>query len=79
MRIKVKIFFEGPSVMDGVKSGDTLDVERGATVEDLIRRCDVREEFRAFILPFVNDEHAEPGRVLEENDELKLFLPVSGG
>ena len=79
MMIKVKIFFEGPSVMDGVKSGDELEVEHGTTVSDLLGRCNVLEEFQAFIIPFVNDEHAEASYELEENDECKLFLPVSGG
>jgi molybdopterin converting factor small subunit len=41
--------------------------------------CDVRDEFLPFIIPFVNNEHAEAARVLQENDECKLFLPVSGG
>ena len=77
--IKVKIFFEGPSVMDGIKSGDELEVESGTTVSDLLRRCDVQEEFQDFIIPFVNDEHAESSYVFKENDECKLFLPVSGG
>ena len=77
--IKVKIFFEGPSVMDGVKSGDELEVKSGTTVSDLMEKCDVREEFLPFIIPFVNNDHAEPGYVLQENDECKLFLPVSGG
>ena len=61
----------------------SLDLEAGATVEDVFARL-AREEpgvvpALASVLPVVAGEHAERTRTLDEGDEVALLLPMSGG
>jgi molybdopterin synthase sulfur carrier subunit len=61
----------------------TLDLDDGATVDDLFVRLGavqpgVAPALRS-VLPVVAGEHAERGRALRAGDEVALLLPVSGG
>ena len=61
----------------------SLDLEAGATVDDVFDRLALEEPAvapaLASVLPVVAGEHAERTRPLQEGDELALLLPVSGG
>jgi molybdopterin converting factor small subunit len=61
----------------------TLDLDEGATVEDLIARLRDREPglgpaLRS-ALPVIGGAHVEARRRLEDRQEIALLLPVSGG
>lgn len=61
----------------------TVDVDRGATVADLVSR--LRDEAPGLsglpsrVAVAVNHEYAPETRVLEEGDEVALIPPVAGG
>jgi molybdopterin synthase catalytic subunit/molybdopterin converting factor small subunit len=60
-----------------------LDLPPGATVADLLHACrtasTTEEKIWSSIAVAVNREYANPRQVLEENDEVALLPPVSGG
>ena len=61
----------------------TLELEEGATVDDLLARLrdsepDLAPALRS-ALPVIGGEHAERRRRLEESQEIALLLPASGG
>ncbi|MBE0593430.1 MAG: MoaD/ThiS family protein [Gemmatimonadales bacterium] len=60
-----------------------LDLPTGATVEQAVRALRTRfgdgVKIPARPLAAVNREHAEPGRVLADGDELALLPPLAGG
>lgn len=61
----------------------TLEVEDGATVEDVLARLRESEPELApalrSALPVIGGVHADPRRRLEDRQEVALLLPVSGG
>jgi len=77
--MKIKIVFTGTPFIHGIKSGDTVEVNEGISIRDLLLDFHVEERFHLFIVAMVNGECREPSTHLKEKDELSLFLPVSGG
>jgi molybdopterin converting factor small subunit len=61
----------------------TLQIEDGATVEDLLARLrDSEPELAPALrsaLPVIGGAHADRLRPLEDRQEVALLLPVSGG
>lgn len=61
----------------------TLELDDGATVDDLLARLrDSEPELAPALrsaLPVIEGEHAERRRPLEDRQEIALLLPVSGG
>jgi molybdopterin converting factor small subunit len=61
----------------------TLELEDGATVDDLLARLrdsepDLAPVLRS-VLPVIGGVHAERRQHLEDRQEIALLLPVSGG
>ena len=61
----------------------TLVLDDGATVADVLAHLREREPDLApalrSALPVIGGAHADPGRLLEDRQEIALLLPVSGG
>lgn len=61
----------------------TLELDEGATVEDVLARLresepDLAPALRS-ALPVIGGVHAGPHQRLEDRQEIALLLPVSGG
>jgi molybdopterin converting factor small subunit len=61
----------------------TLELEDGATVDDLLARLGDSEPYLApalhSALPVIGGVHAEHRQRLQDRQEIALLLPVSGG
>ncbi|MEW6074228.1 MAG: MoaD/ThiS family protein [Planctomycetota bacterium] len=77
--IEIRIVFAGPSMFAGVQSGDRLQLEEGTTVRDVYSRLGVKGSFQHHVVPYVNGDPRELEYVLSDGDELRPFVPVSGG
>jgi sulfur carrier protein ThiS len=77
--MKVKVNHSAVLKLDGVSSGSYLDVLKGTTVSDLLSKCNVKEQHKRYILIFVNGKRREPSHVLQDDEQLSLYLPIGGG
>jgi molybdopterin synthase catalytic subunit len=81
--VKIRVFFFG-AARDAVGSNPVeLSLAAPATVQNayqsLVEKFSGLERFGRSLLFAVNQEYATRETVLEENDELAVFPPVSGG
>ena len=81
--MRVHILFFGMLRDLAGKSSDTLDLDEGATVGDLLRHCAKQIPRVKDALPSlavaVNQQYAQERTILKTNDEVALLPPVSGG
>lgn len=77
--MNIKVTFDGLTMIEGIKSGDIVQIEKGTTVKDLLYRIQVKEEFHPLVIPFVNEKPESLSYVFQDDDGITLFLPVSGG
>ena len=54
-------------------------VEEGTTVAELFGRLGVEERFLQYVVPYVDDDPKDLSYVLRDGDELRPYVPVSGG
>jgi molybdopterin converting factor subunit 1 len=81
--MRVHILFFGMLKDLAGRSSDTLDLDDGATVGDLLRHCAKQIPRVKDALPSlavaVNQQYAQERTILKTNDEVALLPPVSGG
>ncbi len=58
-------------------AGLNLSLPAGRTVRDLLAQLGIEPKEIAIVL--VNQDRVGPDRVLKENDQVRLFPPLSGG
>ena len=77
--IQVKIRCAGHSLFEGIEDGDVVELEEGCTVADLFTRLGVERRFLDYVVPYVNEDPKELSYIFFDGDELRPFVPVSGG
>jgi len=77
--MNIKINHTAHLKLKGIEPGQTASLEPGTSVADLLRSAGVQESHLQFVTPYVNGKEVRIHHVLQDNDELKLFLPVGGG
>jgi MoaE-MoaD fusion protein len=81
MRVRVLLF--GMLKDLAGNSSETIDLDDGASVRDVLAHYQVQMPQLRAALPSlavaVNQQYANPGTKLKENDEVALLPPVSGG
>jgi len=82
-RVKIRVLFFG-AARDAVNATSMeLSLDAPATVssafQKLVEKFSLLERFGRSLLFAVNEEYATPETRLQENDELAVFPPVSGG
>jgi molybdopterin converting factor small subunit len=75
----IQIKYVGKSSILGLEKGTILQVQEGAAISDVLDTLKVERAFHDFVVPLVNGEHQSIAYILQANDELDFFLPVSGG
>jgi molybdopterin converting factor small subunit len=74
MQVTVKLF---ATLRQGRFDIDTLDLNPGATVGDVVQEFGIPE--KEVTLIFINGRHADFTSVLHGGDTLAMFPPVGGG
>src|SRR5271157_81486 len=81
--MQVRVLFFGVLKDLAGTSSDALDLHEGASVRDVLAYYEARmprlKEWLPTLALALNQEYAEPGARLKENDEVALLPPVSGG
>lgn len=77
MRIRISSF--GSIRVEGTGAGGHLELPEHTSVEQFLRRLPLEPELRRHIPVVVNGELVERSYVLQEDDELMLVLPITGG
>ena len=77
--MKIVLIFPGHFAFENMKSGDTIEIEDGSLVSDLLTNKGIKKEHQRFIIPIINGVEKRVTQVIKEGDELRLFLPVGGG
>jgi sulfur carrier protein ThiS len=77
--IKVQIRCSGHGLFEGIDDGDVVEMEEGTTVAGLFKRLGIEERFQEYIVPYVNDDPKDLAYIFQDGDELRPFVPVSGG
>ncbi|NCC49839.1 MAG: MoaD/ThiS family protein [Spartobacteria bacterium] len=77
--MKITLFFTGHFGFDDIKSGDEFELNEGATVADLLTAKGIQKEHQRFVIPFINGVEKRLTVVINDGDEVRLFLPVGGG
>ena len=75
----IPIKYMGQSNILGLENGTMLQIEKGTTISDVLDTLKVEKAFHEYVVPVVNEEHQNINYVLQANDKLDFFLPVSGG
>jgi len=81
--MRVRVLFFGMLKDLAGKSSDALELRAGASVRDVLehyeRQVPRLREWLPLLAVALNQEYAEAGMKLKENDEIALLPPVSGG
>jgi len=77
--MKISLIFTGHFAFEDVKSGDTIALEPGTTVSQFLTAKGIRNAHQRFVIPIINGEEKSLKHIIEEGDEVRLFLPVGGG
>lgn len=75
----VRLSYTGYLKFEGVETGTVLEVAEGSTVGDLLTGFHVAPEQLRFLRLFVNEEKADPARLLRDGDELTVIMQIGGG
>ncbi len=75
----IQIKYVGQSNLLGLEQGTQLQIEEGTRISDVLDTLKVEKAFHEFVVPQVNGEHQSITYILQADDELDFFLPVSGG
>ena len=77
--MKIKIGFVGYLDVTGIRNNSEISVAGGTSVAGVLGRCGISLQYQDYIEPYVNGAKQKLSYVLQEGDELYLFLPVGGG
>ncbi len=77
----MKIVLEFPGFLQAgtLQSGETLELDAGTTVSQLLNSLGVSEDHQRHITPIINQEESRAEIELQPGDHLFLYIPVGGG
>ncbi len=77
--MKIKLSYVSYLKINEVSNNSLIGIEAGTSIEQFIKMLDIKGDTRRFIIPTVNGQRRKLDYILQENDDLFLFVPVEGG
>tara|TARA_R110001583_G_scaffold118074_1_gene269227 strand:+ start:458 stop:694 length:237 start_codon:yes stop_codon:yes gene_type:complete len=78
--VKITVEFAGQIANDMGVSSKVLEVEKGAKLKTILEQVDKRTGGRYnFLVSVDNEQVVDYNRVVDENSEILLLSPMSGG
>lgn len=77
--MKVKVFSPAYFNIDKIDDDGFMELNKGATVNDVFKKLKIKWPIRRFIVFTLNGKQIKGNCVLKENDVINIFKFVSGG
>ena len=78
-RITIVVESTGLLHIDGLGKNCTIELNEGATIEDLLNQLKVQRDHQKFVSAFINGEEQNRFTTLHDHDKVTLLLPIGGG
>ena len=65
--------------IDGLGKNGSVDIDEGATVENLLNQLHIQRDHQKFVSAFINGEERNRFTTLHDHDKVTLLLRVGGG
>lgn len=65
--------------IQGLQKNGRVEVNEGATIEDLLNLLKVQRDHQKFVSAFVNGEERNRFTTLHDHDKVTFLLPIGGG
>ena len=77
--MKIRIEYTAHLYLKGVKNNSWIEIDKPMSVSQFLINHNINLQQQKFIIPTVNMKQEKLSYILQENDELFLYLPVGGG
>lgn len=77
--MKFKIEFTAHLYLKGIQNNSWVEIDSPISVSQFLTNYKINDHQQKFIIPTINKKQENLSYVLQDNDELFLYLPVGGG
>jgi sulfur carrier protein ThiS len=77
--MKIQVECTGLLHIAGLGKNGKIEVNEGATIEELLNQLKVQRDHQKFVTAFINGEERNRLTPLHDNDNVTLLLPIGGG
>ena len=77
--INITVHFTGLVDVKNITSGSSVSIPAGTNVSGLLSILDIMEQHKRYLIVMINEKKETLFYILQNNDVVKLFLPVGGG
>lgn len=78
-RITIEVESTGLLYIEGLDKNGSIELNEGATIEDLLNQLKVQRDHQKFVSAFINGEERNRFTTLHDHDKITLLLPIGGG
>ncbi len=78
-RITIEVESTGLLHIEGLGKNGSIELNDGATIEDLLNQLKVQQDHQKFVGAFINGEERNRFTTLQNHDKVTLLLPIGGG
>ena len=78
-KIEIEVESTGLLHIEGLGKNGQVEVNEGATVEDLLNELKIAKDHQKFVSAFINGEEKNRFTLLHNKDKVTLLLPIGGG
>ena len=77
--MRIKITYSSILKIDDIDSGDSVEIDEGTSVSELLTKCNIIESHQTFLQIYVNGRHERLQYIIQNKDIIDLILPLGGG